>query len=36
MDGLPGVDFDKPLFCPAFQDSQHLLQSIVFGCKVFL
>ena len=34
--GLPGVDFDKPLFCLTFQFVQCLLQSIVCSCKVFL
>ena len=36
MGGLPGVDPDKPLFCPNLQDIQRLLQSIVYSCKVFL
>ena len=27
--GLSGVDFDKPLFCPTFQNVQLLLQPIV-------
>ena len=34
--GLPGVEFDKPLFCPTFQNVQHLPQPVVCGCKVFL
>ena len=34
--GLPGVDFDKSLFCPTFRNVQRLLQSIVCSCKVFL